>query len=155
MKSPATDGENVRVLLIEDDVEIAEGVRAILERRKFAVHVAHDGDAGFEALTHDRFDVAIVDIGLPKRDGFSVAKQARAAGIQTPMLMLTARDAVGIRARARFGRRRYLIKPFVEEELHAGCARCCGAAMPVRDRYVIGDLVSSIRVARSRSAANQ
>jgi len=67
--------------------------------RKFAVHVAHDGDEGFAALTHDRFDVAIVDIGLPKRDGFTVARQARAAGIQTPMLMLTARDAVEDRVR--------------------------------------------------------
>jgi DNA-binding response OmpR family regulator len=143
MKSPDTDGGHVRVLLIEDDVEIAEGVRTILERRKFAVHVAHDGDAGFDALSQDRFDVAIVDIGLPKRDGFSVAKQARAAGIQTPMLMLTARDAVEDRVRGLdAGADDYLIKPFVEEELHARLrALLRRGPMPVRERYVVGDLV--------------
>ena len=63
------------------------------------MHVAYDGDEGLAALSHDRFDVAIVDVGLPKRDGSAVAKQARAAGIQTPMLMLTARDAVEDRVR--------------------------------------------------------
>ena len=57
----------MRVLLIEDDVEIAAGVRAILERCKFAAEVTRDGDAGFEALSCDLFDVAIVDVGLTKR----------------------------------------------------------------------------------------
>jgi two-component system, OmpR family, response regulator QseB len=133
----------VRVLLIEDDVEIAEGVRAILERRKFAVQITRDGDAGFEALSHDRFDVAIVDIGLPKRDGFTVARQARAAGIQTPMLMLTARDAVEDRVRGLdAGADDYLVKPFVEEELHARLrALLRRGPMPVRDRFAVGDLV--------------
>jgi DNA-binding response OmpR family regulator len=136
-------GDNVRVLLIEDDVEIAEGVRQLLERRKFAVHVAHDGDEGFAALSNDRFDVAIVDIGLPKRDGFTVARQARAAGIQTPMLMLTARDAVEDRVRGLdAGADDYLIKPFVEEELHARLrALLRRTPAPVRDRFVVGDLV--------------
>jgi DNA-binding response OmpR family regulator len=133
----------VRVLVIEDDVEIAEGMRAILERRKFAVHVTHNGDDGFEALTHDRFDVAIVDIGLPKRDGFTVARQARAAGVQTPMLMLTARDAIEDRVRGLdAGADDYLIKPFVEEELHARLrALLRRGPMPVRDRFVVGNLV--------------
>jgi DNA-binding response OmpR family regulator len=57
----------VRVRLIEDDMEIADGVRAILERSKFAVEFTRDSNAGFEALSYDRFDVAIVDIGLTKR----------------------------------------------------------------------------------------
>jgi DNA-binding response OmpR family regulator len=133
----------VRILLIEDDEEIAEGVRAILERRKFAVEITRDGDAGFEALSHDRFDVAIVDIGLPKRDGFSVAKQARAAGIQTPMLMLTARDAVEDRVRGLdAGADDYLVKPFVEEELHARLrALLRRGPLPIRDRFAVGDLV--------------
>jgi len=133
----------VRVLLIEDDVEIAEGVRMLLERRKFAVHVARDGDEGFAALSHDRFDVAIVDVGLPKCDGFTIARQARAAGILTPMLMLTARDAVEDRVRGLdAGADDYLVKPFVEEELHARLrALLRRGPMPVRERYVVGDLV--------------
>lgn len=133
----------MRVLLIEDDVAIADAVRQILERRKFAVHVTHDGDTGLAALSQDRFDVAIVDIGLPSRDGFAVAKQARAAGIQTPMLMLTARDSVEDRVRGLdAGADDYLIKPFVEEELHARLrALLRRGPLPVRDRHIVGDLV--------------
>ena len=133
----------MRVLLIEDDTEIAESVRQILERRKFAVQIARDGDEGLEALSHDRFDVAIVDIGLPRRDGFALAKEARAAGVQTPMLMLTARDAVEDRVRGLdAGADDYLIKPFVEEELHARLrALLRRGPMPVRDKHVVGNLV--------------
>ncbi len=81
--------------------------------------------------------------GLPRRDGFTVARQARAAGIQTPMLMLTARDAVEDRVRGLdAGADDYLVKPFVEEELHARLrALLRRGPMPVRDRYVVGDLV--------------
>jgi DNA-binding response OmpR family regulator len=133
----------VRVLLIEDDVEVAEGVRTLLERRKFAVHVVRDGDEGFRALSDDRFDVAVVDVGVPKRDGFTIARQARAAGILTPMLMLTARDAVEDRVRGLdAGADDYLVKPFVEEELHARLrALLRRRSMPVRECFVVGDLV--------------
>jgi two-component system OmpR family response regulator len=106
--------------VIEDDVEIAEGMRVILERRKFAVHLTHNGDDGLEALTQDHFDVAIVDIGLPRRDGFAVTRQARAAGIQTPVLMLTARDAIEDRVHGlNSGADDYLVKPFSFSELLA------------------------------------
>jgi DNA-binding response OmpR family regulator len=133
----------VRVLLIEDDVDVAEGVRTLLERRKFAVHVARDGDEGFRALLDDHFDVAVVDVGVPKRDGFTIARQARAAGIPTPMLMLTARDAVEDRVRGLdAGADDYLVKPFVEEELHARLrALLRRGSMPVRERFEVGDLV--------------
>ena len=133
----------MRVLLIEDDVEVAEGVRTLLERRKFAVHVVRDGDEGFRALSDDRFDVAVVDVGVPKRDGFTIARQARAAGILTPMLMLTARDAVEDRVRGLdAGADDYLVKPFVEEELHARLrALLRRRSMPVRECFVVGDLV--------------
>jgi DNA-binding response OmpR family regulator len=133
----------MRVLVIEDDVEIAAAMRQLLERRKFAVQVAHDGDTGLAALTDDRFDVAIVDIGLPRRDGFSIAKAARSAGIQTPMLILTARDAVEDRVRGLdAGADDYLIKPFVEEELHARLrALLRRSAKPQRERYTVGNIV--------------
>jgi DNA-binding response OmpR family regulator len=133
----------MRVLVIEDDVEIAIGMRQILERRKFAVRVAHDGEAGLAALMGDRFDVAIVDIGLPLRDGFSVTHAARSAGIQTPMLILTARDAVEDRVRGLdAGADDYLIKPFVEEELHARLrALMRRSAKPVRERYTVGRII--------------
>jgi DNA-binding response OmpR family regulator len=133
----------MRVLLIEDDVIVAAGVRRLLERSKFAVHVAHDGDAGLAALTDDRFDAAIVDVGLPHRDGFSVAREARATGIRTPILFLTAHDAVDERVRGlNSGADDYLIKPFAEAELHARLrALLRRGEIPVRRRYVVGDIV--------------
>lgn len=133
----------MRVLLVEDDAEVAEGVRILLERRRYAVRVARDGDEGITALLHDRFDVAIIDVGLPKCDGFTIARQARAAGIGTPMMMLTARDAVEDRVRGlSAGADDYLVKPFAEEELYARLrALLRRAPMPLRERVVVGDLV--------------
>jgi DNA-binding response OmpR family regulator len=132
--------------VIEDDGEIAEAVRHILERRKFAVTVARDGDAGVAALTEDHFDVAIVDIGLARRDGFTVCRDVRAAGVDTPVLILTARDAVEDRVRGLdAGADDYLIKPFVEEELGARIrALLRRGPLPLRERHVVGDLVLDV-----------
>jgi DNA-binding response OmpR family regulator len=106
----------MRVLLIEDNPEISEAIRAMLLRRKFAVDVAADGDSGLEQLLRGSYDAAIVDVLLPKRDGFSICRAARAEGVATPLLILTARDAVEDRIRGLdAGADDYLIKPFVEE----------------------------------------
>jgi DNA-binding response OmpR family regulator len=110
----------MRILVVEDNASIAAAVRTMLERRKYAVDVAADGDAGLEYLLRQRYDAAIVDVVLPKRDGFTIAKTARAEGVQTPILMLTALDAVEDRVRGLdCGADDYLVKPFVEEELFA------------------------------------
>ena len=110
----------MRLLLIEDSVPIAGAVRAMLERRKFAVDVAIDGEMGLDYLLRGPYDAALVDIMLPLRDGFSIVESARAQGIQTPILFLTARDAVEDRVRGlNTGGDDYLVKPFDEEELIA------------------------------------
>jgi DNA-binding response OmpR family regulator len=110
----------VRLLLIEDSVPIAGAVRAMLERRKFAVDVAIDGETGLDYLLRGPYDAALVDIMLPLRDGFSIVESARAQGIQTPILFLTARDAVEDRVRGlNTGGDDYLVKPFDEDELIA------------------------------------
>jgi DNA-binding response OmpR family regulator len=110
----------MRVLLIEDNVEIANAVRTMLARQRFAVDVALDGEEGLDHVLRGTYDVAIVDVVLPKRDGFSICRTARAEGIQTPLLILTARDAVEDRIRGLdCGADDYLIKPFAEEELSA------------------------------------
>jgi DNA-binding response OmpR family regulator len=110
----------MRVLLIEDNVEIANAVRTMLARQRFAVDVAPDGEEGLDHVLRGTYDVAIVDVVLPKRDGFSICRAARAEGIQTPLLILTARDAVEDRIRGLdCGADDYLIKPFAEEELSA------------------------------------
>ena len=110
----------MRLLLIEDSVPIAGAVRAMLERRKFALDVAHDGETGLDYLLRGPYDAALVDIMLPQRDGFSIVESARAQGVQTPILFLTARDAVEDRVRGlNTGADDYLVKPFDEEELVA------------------------------------
>ena len=110
----------MRILIIEDSLPVAGAVRTMLEARKYAVDVVHDGETGLDYLLRGVYDAAIVDIGLPKRNGFEIAKVARENQIQTPILMLTARDAVEDRVSGLdSGADDYLIKPFVEQELLA------------------------------------
>src|SRR5580692_9561461 len=84
--------KTMRILLIEDNAEIADAIRTMLARQRFAVDVAIDGDEGLDHVLRGNYDVAIVDVVLPKRDGFSICRAARAEGVQTPLLVLTARD---------------------------------------------------------------
>jgi len=115
----------------------------MLERRKYAVDVATDGDTGLDYLLRDAYDVAILDVGLPKRDGFDIARKARANNVATPILMLTARDGVEDRvAGLDCGADDYLAKPFAEEELVARLrAISRRGSRPILDRVVAGPLV--------------
>jgi two-component system, OmpR family, response regulator len=110
----------MRVLIVEDNAVLAEAVRTMLERRRFAVDVVADGEIGLDHLLRGTYDVAVLDVMLPGRDGFSIASATREHGVHTPILMLTARDAVEDRVTGlQGGADDYLIKPFVEEELLA------------------------------------
>jgi two-component system OmpR family response regulator len=133
----------VRILVVEDHREIADAVRAMLERHKYAVDVASDGERGYELLLGGGYDAAVVDVVLPGRDGFSLCREARSEGIVTPVLLLTARDAVEDRVRGLdAGADDYLVKPFVEEELAARVrAILRRGALPVRAALTFGDLV--------------
>jgi len=110
----------MRILVVEDNLPIARAVQTMLEAQKFAANVVADGEAALDHLLRQSYDAAIVDVGLPGMDGFAVARKARAEGVQTPILMLTARDAVEDRVQGLdCGADDYLVKPFVEEELIA------------------------------------
>jgi two-component system OmpR family response regulator len=110
----------MRILLVEDNPEISASIRTLLTRRRFAVDAVGDGEEGLEHLLRGTYDAAIVDVVLPKRDGFSICRAARAEGLGTPILVLTARDAVEDRIRGLdAGADDYLIKPFADEELAA------------------------------------
>lgn len=110
----------MRILVVEDNPSIARAVASMLEGRKFAADIVTDGEAALDHLLRQSYDAAIVDVGLPGMDGFDVARSARAQGVGTPILMLTARDAVEDRvAGLDCGADDYLVKPFVEEELVA------------------------------------
>jgi two-component system OmpR family response regulator len=111
---------SARVLLIEDDVALARMLTRGLGEEGAVVEHVTDGARGLERLLAGAHDVCILDVQLPSLDGFEVVTQARAAGARTPVLMLTARDAVPDRvAGLRRGADDYLVKPFAFAELLA------------------------------------
>lgn len=110
----------MRVLLIEDEQKIADFVCAGLESRGFTVSHCGDGNAGLAEAGQGNFDVVVLDVMLPGRDGLSVLKAMRATGIATPVVLLTARNELGDRVEGlNLGADDYLAKPFYVEELAA------------------------------------
>ena len=110
----------MRILLVEDNAEIADSVRRMLERERYAIAHVADGESALEQLIDGQYDLAVLDLVLPKRDGFTVCAEARQAGVTIPVLMLTARDAIEDRVRGLdCGADDYLVKPFQAKELLA------------------------------------
>jgi heavy metal response regulator len=110
----------VRALLVEDDPAIAEFVVRGLREAGYAVDHEADGEAGLEAAARAAYDVAIVDVMLPKRDGLSLIEELRRRGVSTPVLILSARRSVDDRVRGlQTGGDDYLTKPFAFAELLA------------------------------------
>jgi two-component system, OmpR family, response regulator len=110
----------VRALVVEDDPTIADFVARGLREASFAVDEALDGDAGLDAARRQAYDVAIVDLMLPKRDGLALIEELRRRGVTTPVLILSARRTVDDRVRGlQAGGDDYLTKPFAFAELLA------------------------------------
>jgi DNA-binding response OmpR family regulator len=134
----------MHVLIVEDDQALADMLRRKLVSRRHTVEVAGDGSAGLEYAAGGAFDAVILDLMLPRLDGIALARRLRADGVGTPIIMLTARDAVQDRV-AGFGAGAddYLIKPFAFEELEARLQAVSrrGTLMPDAETLVVGDLV--------------
>ena len=110
----------MRILLVEDDVAIARSLKEGLEDEAYAVDVVHDGDEGYRTATADDYDVIILDVMLPEMNGYEVCRALRKDGNQTPIFMLTARDAErDIVEGLDMGADDYLAKPFSFEVLLA------------------------------------
>jgi two-component system copper resistance phosphate regulon response regulator CusR len=110
----------MHVLLVEDDYRIADFVAKGLRENAYAVDVASDGDEATYLASINRYDVVILDVNLPKKNGFEVCREIRESGNTTPVLMLTARDAVEDRVSGLdTGADDYLTKPFEFRELLA------------------------------------
>jgi two-component system copper resistance phosphate regulon response regulator CusR len=110
----------MRVLLIEDKKKTAGFLAKGLREDDLEVEIAHDGETGLELATTRKFDLLIVDVMLPGKDGWSVVAELRKTGMRTPILFLTARDSVRDRVKGlELGADDYLVKPFAFSELMA------------------------------------
>jgi DNA-binding response OmpR family regulator len=108
----------MNLLLIEDDHDLASTVLDYLALEQITADYASNGVAALNLLARQRFDVILLDINLPRLDGFSVCAQLRRDGIDTPVIMLTARDQLSDKLEGfRAGTDDYLVKPFELEEL--------------------------------------
>lgn len=115
-----TEGRYMRILVIEDEKKVAEALRKGLEAEHYDVALAASGEDGFFQLNTETFDLVILDLMLPGRDGLEILTTLRSRGFETPVLILTARDAVEDRVRGLdSGADDYLVKPFAFPELLA------------------------------------
>ncbi|WP_232665423.1 response regulator transcription factor [Pseudonocardia sp. TRM90224] len=132
----------MRVLLVEDEKRLTDLLRNGLSGEGFAVDVAHDGPDGLWMATENAYDVIVLDVMLPRMNGYTVCARLRAADVWTPILMLTAKDGVHDEAEALdTGADDYLSKPFSYVVLLArlrALVRRGGPARPVS--LVVGDL---------------
>lgn len=110
----------MHILVVEDERRLATLLRRVLTEERHTVDVANDGVAGLDLAASDTYDLVILDVMLPGMDGLQICNELRDVGIQTPVLMLTARGAVEDRvAGLKSGADDYLVKPFAMEELLA------------------------------------
>src|ERR1700686_3880633 len=110
----------MRILLIEDEKKTAAFLTKGLREGGFKVDVARDGETGLELARASKFDLLIVDVMLPNKDGWEVVAELRRGRMRTPILFLTARDSVRDRVKGlELGADDYLVKPFAFSELMA------------------------------------
>ena len=126
----------MRLLLVEDDPMIGEAVQDLLRAEHYAVDWARDGDAADTALRTQTYDLVLLDIGLPRRDGLTVLRDLRTRKDRTPVVVATARDAVAQRIEGLdAGADDYVLKPYDLDELlariRALLRRAAGRAEPV------------------------
>lgn len=110
----------MKILIIEDEVRLATSLKTLLQQKGFDVEVCHDGESGADYALLGIYDLLILDVMMPKMDGYQVAQQVRAKRCSTPILMLTAKSSLEDRiAGLNAGADYYLTKPFDSRELLA------------------------------------
>ncbi|AOY76502.1 response regulator transcription factor [Clostridium formicaceticum] len=110
----------MRILIIEDEIHLAEALAQILKKNNYTVDIFHDGESGLDYALSNIYDVILLDIMLPKMDGISILKSIRQEGITTPVILLTAKGEVSDKvAGLDSGADDYVAKPFATDELLA------------------------------------
>ena len=136
----------MRALIVEDDRALARTLGEMLKSAHFESDISYDGESGLDNGLSDTYDLIVLDIMLPRKDGFAVAKELRRARIDTPILMLTARTETGDKVRGLdSGADYYLTKPFEMSELLA-CVRALTRRQGevVMDELTFGDLTLNL-----------
>ena len=128
----------MRILIVEDEERMAKTIQSLLKKQNYLSDIAADGEEGLDCILSGIFDLVILDVMLPKMDGFQVLETIRARGIATPVLLLTARSSVTDRIEGLDkGADYYLPKPFAGGELLA-----CIRALLRRPREIESGLVT-------------
>lgn len=110
----------MRVLMVEDEKYMAKAVAEVLKKNHYTVDLAYDGAYGLDCAVTGIYDIVILDIMLPKRDGLSILKEMREMGMDVPVILLTARDQLSDKVKGLdLGADDYLAKPFHTDELLA------------------------------------
>lgn len=110
----------VHILIVEDEVRLAEALGQIMTQEKYTVDIVHDGEAGLEYALSGQYDVIVLDVMLPKKNGFEVVRELRANKIASPVLLLTAKEEIMDKVKGLdYGADDYMTKPFSQEELLA------------------------------------
>lgn len=120
MPTPLPAKPGARVLLVEDDAVLADGMSAALRARGYSVHCVADGIHALDALAAERYDIAILDLGLPRMDGIEILERMRSRDNAIPVLVVTGRHSLADRVGGlRAGADDYLTKPFEFSEFEA------------------------------------
>jgi DNA-binding response OmpR family regulator len=132
----------MRVLLVEDDERLAASVQRRLGEAGLTVDVVHDGHEGLAGALSTLYDVIVLDVVLPGLDGFEVSRRVRQQRVNTPILMLTARDSVDDRVRGlEAGADDYLVKPFALKELTARVRALARRHLPDRTAVLVAGAI--------------
>ncbi len=110
----------MRILIVEDEVRLAEALGEIMKSQRYTVDIVNDGEDGYDYAMSDVYDVIVMDVMLPKMNGFDIVRKMREEKNQTPVIMLTAKDDTADKIKGLdCGADDYLTKPFVPGELLA------------------------------------
>jgi len=132
----------MHLLLIEDELKFADALSEILKLEKYVVDTFHDGISGLDAALSGIYDIIVLDVMLPGKNGFDIAKEIRASGIKTPILMLTAKSELNDKVKGLdSGADDYLTKPFMTKELLARLRALSRRKTDIEnDTLIYGDL---------------
>ena len=136
----------LNILVVDDEKRLADSIGEIFRSQKYSCDCVYDGKEGFEYAVSGIYDVIVLDIMLPKMNGFEVLKSLRAKNINTPIILLTARDEISDKVRGLdYGADDYLTKPFSKDELLArvrALSRRTGDVLI--DQLKFGDLILNL-----------